>query len=77
MKLGEIVVQARKGYVSLLTPRRTFARVQASTLSRVDLGLRLDGATPSGRLVPSLLHPTMRLQIELSSVRDLDREAHR
>jgi hypothetical protein len=77
VKLGDLVVQARKGYVSLLTPRRTFARVQATTLSRVDLGLRLDGTTPSGRLVPSRLHPTMRLQIELSSVRDFDREARR
>lgn len=26
--LGEIVIQARKGYVLLVTPRRTFARVQ-------------------------------------------------
>ena len=25
-KLGDFVIQARKGYVSLVTPRRTFAR---------------------------------------------------
>jgi len=75
--LGEVVVQARKAYVSLLTPRRTFARVQAATLSRVDLGLRLEHTVPAGPLVPSRFHPTMRLQIELSSVRDFNREARR
>src|SRR5262245_60066714 len=46
-KLGDFVIQARKGYVSLVTPRRTFARVQAATKNRVDLGLRLDGKKPS------------------------------
>src|SRR5216117_1474157 len=29
--LGEVVIQARKTFVSLVTPRRTFARVQATT----------------------------------------------
>jgi hypothetical protein len=37
--LGEVVIQTRKGYVSLVTPRRSFARVQATTKNRVDLGL--------------------------------------
>src|SRR5262245_7653761 len=36
-------IQARKTFVSLVTPRRTFARVQPTTKNRVDLGLRLDG----------------------------------
>jgi len=35
--LGEVVIQARKTFVSLVTPRRTFARVQATTRNRVDL----------------------------------------
>src|SRR6478672_6643288 len=39
--LGEITVQARKTYVSLVRRRGTFAAVQATTRRRVDLGLRL------------------------------------
>jgi hypothetical protein len=35
--LGEIVIQARKGYVSLMTPRWTFARIRATTKNRIDL----------------------------------------
>jgi hypothetical protein len=35
--LGEIVFQAGKGCVSIVGPRRTFARVQATTNNRVDL----------------------------------------
>jgi hypothetical protein len=35
-RLGEVTIQARKGYVSLLTPRRTFATVQPTTKQRVD-----------------------------------------
>ena len=41
--LGPVTVQARKTFVSLVSPRRTFAVVQATTKTRVDLGLRLDG----------------------------------
>jgi hypothetical protein len=37
----------------LRAPRRTFAVVQASTKSRVDLGLRLPGREPGGRLLPA------------------------
>ena len=40
--LGPVTVQARTTLVSLVTPRRTFAVVQATTKNRVDLGLRLD-----------------------------------
>jgi len=43
---------ARKTYGSLLTPRRTFGVVKATARSRVDLGLRLDGTAPQGRLLP-------------------------
>ena len=74
-KLGEFVIQARKGYVSLVTPRRTFARVQATTKNRVDLGLRLDGKKPGGRLQPSRIHETMKLQISLTTAEELDAEA--
>lgn len=72
--LGQVVVQARKTYVSLLTPRRTFARVQATTKSRVDLGLRLEGYEPGGRLQPSRIHQSMRLQISLASPDEVDPE---
>jgi len=71
--LGEVVIQARKTYVSLLTPRRTFARVQA-TKRRVDLGLRLDGYEPGGRLQASRIHQTMPLQISLTAPTDVDSE---
>ena len=37
--LGPVTVQARKTFVSLVSPRRTFAVVQATTRTRVDLGL--------------------------------------
>src|SRR2546430_16901406 len=35
--LGEVTVQARKTYVSLVSRKRTFARVQASAQDRVDV----------------------------------------
>ena len=72
--LGEVIIQARKTYVSLVTPRRTFARIQPTTKSRVDLGLRLEGHKPGGRLQPSKIHETTRLQISLASVDDIDSE---
>ncbi|HEU5099849.1 MAG TPA: DUF5655 domain-containing protein [Roseiflexaceae bacterium] len=72
--LGEVVVQTRKTYVSLVSPRRTFARIQPTTKQRVDLGLRLEGQPPAGRLQPSKIHETMPLQISLTSPGDIDSE---
>jgi hypothetical protein len=72
--LGEVVVQTRKTYVSLVTPRRTFARVQPTTRQRLDLGLRLEGLEPGGRLLPSKIHQTMPLQISLTSLEEVDAE---
>jgi hypothetical protein len=72
--LGEVVIQTRKTYISLVTPRRTFARVQPTTKDRVDLGLRLEGQAPSGRLLPSKIHESMRLQISLTSPDEVDSE---
>jgi hypothetical protein len=72
--LGEVIIQARKTYVSLVTPRRTFARIQPTTKSRVDLGLRLEGHKPGGRLQPSKIQETMRLQVGLTSLDDIDSE---
>ncbi|MBL8556480.1 MAG: hypothetical protein JNL41_19560 [Phenylobacterium sp.] len=70
---GEVTVQTRKTYVSLLTPRRTFIRVQATTLKRVDVALRL-AADAGGRLVRSR-HENMPVQFGLASVAELDDEA--
>ncbi len=72
--LGELIVQARKTYVSLVSPRRTFARIQPTTRKRVDLGLRLEGQEPVGRLQPSKIHETMRLQISLAKPSEVDAE---
>src|SRR3990172_10024919 len=73
--LGEVTIQTRKTYVSLVTPRRTFARIQPTTKNRVDLGLRLEGHKPGGRLQPSKIQETMRIQIGLASVDEIDSEA--
>ncbi len=72
--LGNVIIQARKTYVSLVTPRRTFARVQPTTKNRVDLGLRLAGQKPFGRLQPSKIHESTPLQISLTSPEDVDAE---
>jgi len=74
VEFGDVVIQARKTYVSLVSPRRTFARVQPTTKTRLDLGLRLDGQKPGGLLLPSTIHETMRLQISLTSVDQVDAE---
>jgi Domain of unknown function (DUF5655) len=70
---GPVVLQARKTFVALATGRRTFARVQATTRTRVDLGLRLDVQKAGGRLRPNP-HDTMRLRIGLATVREVDAE---
>jgi hypothetical protein len=67
--------EAREVLVSLVSPRRTFARVQATTRTRVDLGLRL-AAVPVGRLRPSRIHATMPVQVSLSSPQEVDDDLH-
>jgi hypothetical protein len=68
---GELIIQARKTYVSLVAPRRTFARIQPAK-TRVDLGLRLESCKPGGRLQLSRIHHTMRVQIALTTRGDVD-----
>jgi len=86
MEVGEVDVQARKTYVTLVTPRRTFAIIRATTRDRVDVGLRLPGAVPAGRLLaaPGLGNDYVNVRIALRSLDDLDdgvvdllREAYR
>jgi hypothetical protein len=70
-------VQARKTYVALLSPRRTFGIVKATTKTRVDVGLRLSNPAPSDRLLPakSLGNDTITFRIGLEKPDDLDTEA--
>jgi hypothetical protein len=72
----EVEVAARKGYVPLHTPRRQFAVVKATTKSRVDLGLRLDGRDPDGRLVAAkgLANETINVRVPLTSADEVDAE---
>ena len=74
--LGAVEVQARKTYVSLVTVRRTFAIVQASTKKRVDVGLRLDDIEPQGSLLlaKSLGNDTINRRLALEAVDDLGDE---
>jgi hypothetical protein len=70
---GEVIVQVRETYVSLVAPRRTFARIKPLR-NQVDLGLRLEQCEPVGRIEPSRIHHTMRVQIGLTSPEDVDPE---
>jgi Domain of unknown function (DUF5655) len=73
---GDGWIQARKGYVSLFTPRRTFAIIRPSTKKRVDLGLRLPDRDPSGRLEAAkrLGNEAINIRVGLRSVDDVDEE---
>jgi len=73
--VGEVTIQTRKTYVSLLTPRRTFARVQATTRKRVDVGLRLESTPAQGRLRVNKAHENMPVQLSFEQLGDLDDEA--
>ena len=73
--LGPVAVQARKTFVSLVSPRRTFAVVQATTRTRVDLGLRLDGVEPGGRLQVARDIGAATVRIALSRTEEFDDEA--
>jgi hypothetical protein len=74
--LGEVRVQARKGYVTLVGPRRTFALVNAPTRRRVDLGLRLEGGSPGGRLLRAGRMPQgwATVKVELTAPDEVDGE---
>jgi hypothetical protein len=72
--LGPVTVQARKTLVSLVTPRRTFAVIQATTRTRVDLGLRLDGQQPAGRLLAARDLGATTVRVALTAPRDVDGE---
>ena len=73
-EVGDVEVQARKTYVSLLTPRRKFAVVKATTRSRVDLGLRLPGARQRGRLESAkvMRDDVLTVRFALSRLEEVD-----
>lgn len=74
--VGDVAIQARKTYVTLLTPRRTFATVKATTRRRVDLGLRLADPPHGGRLqaVSGMGNRAMTARIGLESMDEVDDE---
>ena len=74
--LGPVTIQARKTIVSLVSPRRTFAAVQATTKSRVDLGLRLVDLEPGGRLLAAgnLNVGAVNLRVALTGPGEVDEE---
>lgn len=74
--LEGVAVQARKTYVTLITPRRQFALIRPTTRTRVDVGLRLAGAQPGGRLLAagSLGNDVITVRVPLASVDDIDDE---
>jgi hypothetical protein len=75
MPLGDVTVQARKTMVTLVSPRRTFAVLQARTKQRLDLGLRLTGTGPHGRLLAARDLGASTVRIALASTGDVDAEA--
>jgi hypothetical protein len=74
--VGEVALQARKTYVSLVSPRRTFAVVQPTTRTRVDLGLRLEKQAALGRLKPAkgVGNGNFNVRVGLESPKDVDDE---
>jgi hypothetical protein len=75
--VGQVELQARKTYVALLSSKRTFGSIQPTTKTRVDIGLRLDGVKPAGRLeiAKSIGQSSMTHKIGLSSPAEVDDEA--
>jgi Family of unknown function (DUF5990)/Domain of unknown function (DUF5655) len=76
--LGEVAVEARRTLVSLVTPRRTFAILQATTKNRIDLGLRLEGPevlTQGGRLLPAKNLGAATVRLALTEPAEFDEEA--
>jgi hypothetical protein len=74
--VGEVEVQARKTYVALIGPKRTFASIQPTTKTRVDIGLRFDDASLAKGLEPakSIGQSSMTHKLGLSSVDDVSHE---
>lgn len=74
--LGEVTIQTRKTYIALVGPRRTFAQIVATTKTRIDLGLRLDGEQPHGRLLDArnLGNRSCSVRVPLTDIDQVDDE---
>lgn len=74
--VGDVTVEPRRTCVSLVSPRRVFAVVQATTRGRVDLGFRLADTDPGGRLLvaKNIGSGTINLRVALTSADDVDGE---
>ena len=73
--IGEVEIQARKTYVALITPKRTFGAVQPTTKKRVDLGLRLTKETKSDERLqpaPNFGQSSVTHKIGLASADEID-----
>ena len=75
-EVGEVELQTRKTYVALIGPRRTFASIQPTTKTRIDIGLRFDDATQAKGLEPakSIGQSSMTHKLALSSESDVNHE---
>jgi hypothetical protein len=74
LSFGEVKVQARKTLVSLVSPRRTFAVLQARTRQRLDLGIRLAATDPHGRLLAARDLGASTVRLALATRDDVDEE---
>ena len=76
-EVGEVEIQTRKTYVALIGPRRTFASIQPTTKTRVDIGLRFDDATLAKGLEPatSIGQSSMTHKLAISSVDEVNAES--
>jgi hypothetical protein len=73
-RVGDVTIQARKGYVALVTRKRTFAMVRATTKNRIDLGLKLPDARPGGRLLTAKGLPHGNVRVALTDPAEVDDE---
>lgn len=72
------VIQLRKTYVSLLTPRRKFAQVAAATKTSVDVTLRLNApADDRLEILTTKADPLFNRRLRLRSVADVDDRVQR
>lgn len=74
--VGAVEVQARKTYVALIGPKRTFASIQPTTRTRIDIGLRFDDAADAVGLdvAKGIGQSSMTHKLALSSPGDVNPE---
>jgi Family of unknown function (DUF5990)/Domain of unknown function (DUF5655) len=75
LQLPDVAVNAGKTMVTLVSPGRTFAVLQARTKQRLDMGLRLDGTAPRGRLLSARDLGASTVRLALTTPADVDAEA--